>query len=226
MDAYDPATVFSSIDSRGRYAYQNQPGIAHWNLARLAECLLPLLSDSDEEAVALANQSLARFGDQFQAAYLAGMRRKLGLHGEAEGDAALAQDLLDRMAANKADFTLTFRRLGDAAADFAKDAAVQSLFDDPASYDDWALRWRDRLKGEPRGDANRLTIMRRANPAFVPRNYLVEAIIEAAVVERDFAPFEALVAVLASPFEDRAEFATYADVPPPREVPYQTFCGT
>ena len=119
MDAYDPATVFSSIDQQGRYAYGNQPRIAHWNLTRLAETLLPVLEQeagSEEAALASANEALAAFAPQFEAARTAGLRRKLGLFTEREGDAALAEDLLERMAANRADFTLTFRRLCDAAA--------------------------------------------------------------------------------------------------------------
>jgi uncharacterized protein YdiU (UPF0061 family) len=149
MDAYHPETVFSSIDRGGRYAFANQPGIAVWNLARLAEALLPLLSGQDEQAVEIAQEALAGFGPRFEAAFNAGLRKKLGLFTEQEDDGQLAADLLSRMAANQADFTLTFRRLGDAAADPAADATVRSLFADPAAYDGWAARWRQRLDREP-----------------------------------------------------------------------------
>ena len=146
MDAYDPAKVFSSIDHGGRYAYGNQPRIAHWNLARLAETLLPLLGEDEDAAVAVAQEALAGFAPQFAAAYRAGLRRKLGLGAERAGDAALAQDLLARMAENGADFTLTFRLLCDAAAGPAGDA-VCALFADPAGYDAWA----DALARAPAG---------------------------------------------------------------------------
>src|SRR6516162_5793397 len=149
MDAYDPATVFSSIDHHGRYAYGKQPGIASWNLARLAECLIPLLADDQNVAIEQAKEALASFADRFNAAYLGGLRRKLALFVEREGDAELMQDLLNRMALNKADFTLVFRRLCDAAASPEADAAVRELFENPASYDEWALRWRLRLDQEP-----------------------------------------------------------------------------
>jgi uncharacterized protein YdiU (UPF0061 family) len=226
MDAYDPATVFSSIDHHGRYAYGKQPGIASWNLARLAECLIPLLADDQNVAIEQAKEALASFADRFNAAYLGGLRRKLALFVEREGDAELMQDLLNRMALNKADFTLVFRRLCDAAASPEADAAVRELFENPASYDEWALRWRLRLDQEPQDGGARRTAMRQVNPAFIPRNHRVEAVIEAAVSARDFALFEELLAVLSAPYEDQPAFAAYADPPPPGQGIYQTFCGT
>jgi len=149
MEAYDPATVFSSIDHGGRYAYGNQPSAALWNLARLAEALLLILAQeagSEEAAVAAANEALSGFEPQYQQARMAGLRRKLGLFTEREGDEALAEDLLERMAANRADFTLTFRRLSDATASPDGDAAVRTLFTDPGAYDGWAAEWRGRRK--------------------------------------------------------------------------------
>ncbi len=226
MDAYDPATVFSSIDYYGRYAYANQPRIAHWNLTRVAECLIPLLAEDKDAALEQVKEALGGFAERFNVAYFGGLRRKFGLCQEQEGDIALMKDLLDRMAANKADFTLTFRRLCDAAADPQADSPVRELFANPVSYDDWAARWRLRLDQEPLdGDARRAG-MRRVNPAFIPRNHRVEAVIEAAVSRGDFAPFEELVAVLSAPYEDQPAFATYADPPPPSQGAYQTFCGT
>ena len=127
MDHYDPATVFSSIDEQGRYAYANQPRIALWNLTRLAECLLPLLSDDKDKAIAEAQAVLGDFAEKFNAAYQAGLRRKIGLFTARDGDEALAQDLLDAMAKNQADFTLTFRRLGDAALDPAAMTSVRAV---------------------------------------------------------------------------------------------------
>ncbi|HYZ40844.1 MAG TPA: YdiU family protein, partial [Stellaceae bacterium] len=142
MDHYDPAQVFSSIDEMGRYAYANQPRIALWNLTRLAECLLPLFSDDQEKAIAEAQEILGAFIEKFTAAYQAGLRAKIGLFTTRDGDEALVQDLLDAMARNQADFTLTFRRLSEAALYPAGDAKVRALFAEPSAYDEWAPRWR------------------------------------------------------------------------------------
>ena len=169
MDAYDPGAVFSSIDQGGRYAYANQPRIAHWNLSRLAETLLPLLGESDDGGMASAEAALAAFGPRFEAAYLGGLRRKIGLATEREGDTALVQDLLARMADNAADFTLTFRSLCAAAARPGGDGTMRSLFADGAAYDGWAVRWRARLAMEPTPLLERVAAMRRVNPAIIPR---------------------------------------------------------
>ena len=148
MDEYNPAQVFSSIDEMGRYAYANQPRIALWNLTRLAECLLPLFSDDKDKAIEQAQFILGEFAEKFTAAYQAGLRKKIGLFTARDGDEALVQDLLDAMAKNQADFTLTFRRLGDAAGDADNDS-VRAQFTDPAAFDEWAARWRQRLADEP-----------------------------------------------------------------------------
>ncbi|MEY9884688.1 YdiU family protein [Bradyrhizobium sp. USDA 329] len=224
MDAYNPAQVFSSIDEMGRYAYANQPRIALWNLTRLAECLLPLFSDEQEKAVAEAQDILGAFSDTFSAAYQAGLRRKVGLFTERDGDEALIQDLLDAMAKNQADFTLTFRKLCDAAAGDAADARAQ--FMEPGAFDEWAGRWRARLVLEPQTAAERQAAMNAVNPMFIPRNHRVEAVIQAAVNDDDYAPFEQLVKVLARPFEDQPDYAAYADPPLPDQRVLQTFCGT
>jgi uncharacterized protein YdiU (UPF0061 family) len=226
MDHYDPATVFSSIDEQGRYAYANQPRIALWNLTRLAECLLPLLSDQQDKAIAEAQSALAEFVEKFDTAYQAGLRSKLGLFTARDDDPVLVQDLLNAMTKNQADFTLTFRRLGDAALDPENDRHVRPLFADPAAYDDWAIRWRQRIGGEPQDAAVRRTAMRAVNPAFIPRNHRVEAVIEAAVNRDDFAPFEELLAVLSKPYEDQPAFTGYAEPPEPHQRVLQTFCGT
>jgi uncharacterized protein YdiU (UPF0061 family) len=226
MDAYDPATVFSSIDQGGRYAYGNQPRIALWNLTRLAEALLPLLADEQEAAIAQAQEVLGAFAPRFESAYHAGLRRKLGLATERDGDAALAGDLLTLMNENQADFTLTFRHLADAAALPEGDEAVRNLFVNPQAYDGWAARWRERLAQEPQNPAQRRTAMRAVNPAFIPRNHRVEAMIQAAVQRDDFAPFEELLRVVSRPYEDQPEFARYAAPPEPHERVHATFCGT
>jgi uncharacterized protein YdiU (UPF0061 family) len=226
MDAYDPATVFSSIDSFGRYAYGNQPRIAQWNLARLAETLLPLLAEEQEAALEAARDALTAFAPRFEAAYLGGLRRKIGLATEGEEDAPLVQDLLTRMAANGADFTLTFRRLCDAAAGPEGDVGVRALFADPAAYDAWAAGWRRRLAEEPSDAAARSAAMLAVNPAFIPRNHLVEAALDAAVGRQDFGPFEDLLEVLSHPYEARPGLERYTAPPAPEERVLQTFCGT
>ncbi|MCS3725668.1 protein adenylyltransferase SelO [Bradyrhizobium betae] len=218
MDAYNPSQVFSSIDEMGRYAYANQPRIALWNLTRLAECLLPLFGDDQDKAVAEAQDILGAFSETFSAAYQAGLRRKVGLFTEREGDEALIQDLLDAMAKNQADFTLTFRKL---AADDAR-----SEFMDPAGFDEWAGRWHARIALEPQTAVERQAAMHAVNPLFIPRNHRVEAVIQAAVNDDDYAPFDELVKVLAKPFEEQPEYAAYADPPLPDQRVLQTFCGT
>ena len=225
LDHYDPAQVFSSIDEFGRYAYANQPRIALWNLTRLAECLLPLFSDDQDTAIAEAQELLSAFAEHFNIAYKAGLRRKLGLFTERDDDQLLAQALLDAMARGRADFTLTFRRLSDAAADDSNQG-VRQLFAEPEAFDEWAGRWRTRLAQEAQSPAERGAAMRAVNPAFIPRNHRVEAVIAAAVTNDDYAPFEELVAVLAKPFSDQPAFADYANPPEPHERVCQTFCGT
>jgi serine/tyrosine/threonine adenylyltransferase len=226
MDQYDPAAVFSSIDEQGRYAYANQPRIALWNLTRLAECLLPLFSDQQDKAIEEAQLALGGFAEAFTAAYQAGLRNKLGLFTARDDDPALAQDLLDAMAKNQADFTLTFRRLSDAALDPGGDAEVRRLFAEPTAYDEWAARWRQRISDEPQDPVARQAAMRTVNPAFIPRNHLIEAVIDAAVNRDDFAPFEELLVVLSKPYEDQPTFAGYAEPPEPHQRVLQTFCGT
>ena len=226
MDHYDPAQVFSSIDEMGRYAYANQPRIALWNLTRLAECLLPLFSDDQDKAIAEAQEILGAFPETFSKAYQAGLRQKVGLFTTRDGDDALIQDLLDAMAKNQADFTLTFRKLGEAAAGDGGVADVRAQFMDPTAFDDWARRWRERTDSEPQTAAARQAVMHAVNPLFIPRNHRVEAVIQAAVNSDDYAPFEELLKVLAQPFEDRPEYADYANPPLPDQRVLRTFCGT
>jgi uncharacterized protein YdiU (UPF0061 family) len=237
MEAYDPATVFSAIDENGRYAYANQPRIALWNLTRLAEAMLPLLEQDSasqktgesriqEEAVTSANEALAAFDPQFQAARIAGLRRKLGLYTERDEDLALAEDLLERMAAHDADFTLTFRRLCDAAAGVEGDIGVRELFVVPSAYDEWAAQWRKRLADESISPDARAAAMRKANPAFIPRNHLVEEALNAAMWKQNFHPFEQLLDAVSRPYDDRPDLDRYTTPARPEERVRQTFCGT
>jgi len=237
LDEYDPAAVFSAIDRHGRYAYGNQASVGAWNLTRFAECLVPLLSDDVDTAVADANEALGDYAPAFERAHASGLRRKLGLLNEDDSDIALGQDLLKAMAENRADFTLTFRALSNAAnaaeGNDSEDRTrprvpcdVRSLFADPSAYDAWAPRWRARCEQEGIDSATRRDAMRRVNPAYIPRNHRVEAVIRAAVDAGDFAPFEELVTLLSKPFDDQPEFAEYARGPAERERVLQTFCGT
>ena len=226
LEAYEPLKVYSSIDQYGRYAYGNQPGAMLWNLARLAETLLPVLEQVEgdgEAALAWAKEALAAFAPQYEAARAAGLARKLGLTSVDGGDAALGQDLLDRMAANRADFTLTFRKLCDAAEG---NDAVRALFADPSAYDEWAAAWNRRLQQEPVSPKMRAAAMRLVNPAYIPRNHLVEAAITAAVEQDDFKPFEGVLEAVTRPFEERPGLERYAAPARPEECVVQTFCGT
>lgn len=229
LEAYDPGKVYSSIDHQGRYAYGNQPNAALWNLARLAEALLPVMVqeyESEEAAVAAANEALAAFEPQFVAARLAGLRHKLGLMTERDDDLPLAEDLLEQMAINRADFTLTFRRLCDAAAGTEGDAGVRALFANAVAYDSWAAGWRRRMEEEPMDGQARAAAMRRVNPAVIPRNHLVEAVIDAAVSRQDFKPFEDMLDAVSRPYEDRPGMERYETPARPEECVTRTFCGT
>lgn len=226
MDAYHPETVFSSIDRFGRYAYANQPGIALWNLARLAECLLPLFDPDGDAAVAIAQDVLGAFERVHAEAHLASFRAKLGLVSEEDGDRASAEDLLNRMAATGTDFTLFFRRLSNAAGDADETRALRDLFSDPAAFDAWAEIWLARLARDPQTVEQRRAAMKRANPARIPRNHRIEEAIAAAVERDDFAPFHALVDALADPFSDDPALAAYESPPRTEERVLQTFCGT
>ena len=226
MDSYDPATAFSAIDEFGRYAYGNQPTIAQSNLARFAETLLPLLDPNTERAVELANEAISTFTARFQEHWLAGMRDKLGLSSSEEGGLDLVHALLRAMHENAADFTLTFRRLCDAAADKKADANVRALFANPAAYDSWAAKWRSRLVDERLEPDARAQAMRSVNPAFIPRNHRVEQALDAAIEYGDFSPLAELLAVLSRPYEDQAAFADYANPPSVNERVFRTFCGT
>ena len=178
IDSYDPATAFSAIDEFGRYAYANQPTIAQWNLARFAETLLPIVDPNPERAGELASEAISAFSSRFQEHWLAGMRDKLGISSNERGDLDLVRALLRAMHENAADFTLTFRRLCDAAADEKADADVRAMFANPGAYDSWAARWRSRLVLDRLEPNARAQAMRNVNPAFIPRNHRVEQALE------------------------------------------------
>ncbi|TAU82738.1 protein adenylyltransferase SelO [Rhizobium leguminosarum] len=226
MDTYDPATVFSSIDQHGRYAYANQPGIGQWNLARLGETLLPLIDADPDSAVDKANAMIKSYGERFQAYWLAGMREKIGLAGEEDGDLELVQALLSLMQVQGADFTLAFRRLSDLADDDAAAPEFAASFREPEACGTWLMQWRERLSRDAQTATERTIAMRSVNPAFIPRNHRVEQVIKAAVEDGDFSLFEALLSVLSKPYEDQPGFAAYREPPKPDERVLATFCGT
>ena len=222
MDTFDPRTKFSSIDQGGRYAFGMQPKIAQWNVARLAEAILPLIEDDEEKAIDIATKRLDGFADRFGASYLEVLRAKLGLKdgGDVEGDRALADDLFERLRAGHVDHTLFFRRLSDKPEDAA------TLFDDPGAFHHWAESWQKRIARDDVAPENRRASMRRANPAFIPRNHRVEEMIAAAVQREDFAPFERLLDVLSRPYDDQPDAADFAEPAAKQDRPYVTFCGT
>jgi uncharacterized protein YdiU (UPF0061 family) len=211
MDHYSPATLFSSIDRNGRYAYGNQPRIAEWNLACFAETLLPLLHSEREEAVAIAKETIGAFSPTFQRHWLAGMRAKLGLLTEEAGDIALIEELLQWMERNQADYTNTFRALS------SERPPEELSFREPA-FIGWRSRWEARQPSLP--------LMRSHNPAVIPRNHRVEEALEAAVERSDYSVMERLLAALKAPYEDSALFERYRAPPPASDHAYQTFCGT
>ena len=219
MDAYDPGTVFSSIDRHGRYAYGNQPHIARWNLARFAGTLLPLLHEDPEKAGALAQEAISGFPDMFRRHWLSGMRAKLGLFTREAEDKDLADSLLACMHRHGADYTNTFR---DLASETLPDAP---LFRAP-DFLEWFGRWQARLARQPESRETSRERMRIRNPAVIPRNHRVEEALEAAVDRGDFNVMERLLEVLSHPYRDLPESAGYHLPPPPSEHPYQTFCGT
>ena len=223
MDAYDPGTVYSSIDHGGRYAYGSQPRIAQWNLSRLAESLLPIIDEDQDKAVEEAQAAIDSFPERFEQAYLERFRAKLGLLEAHPDDAELVESLLRAMAENGADFTNGFRALCDAAE--GKYDSIRKELGESTVANDSLRRWNERLAREDADPAVRAAVMRLANPAVIPRNHRVEAALEAAV-SGNLDPFEDLLQVLASPWEDRTDSAAFRSPPEPHEVVHQTFCGT
>jgi uncharacterized protein YdiU (UPF0061 family) len=217
MEAFNPAALYSSIDEGGRYAYRNQPVVAEWNLARLAESLLPLLHDDQEQAIALAVDSLGEFRTQYGAAWSTGMKAKLGLHKDVDDDVAspLIDELLALIQEAPVDYTSFFRNLGKAARGHAEPARGMVL--DLAAFDAWTERWR--ALGP---DAE---VMDRVNPVYIPRNHLVEEALAAATRD-DLDPLKRLLDAVTSPYDERPGLERYAAAAPEDFGPYRTFCGT
>ena len=227
LDSYHPGRTFSSIDRGGRYAFANQPRIALWNLSRLAETLLPLVNDDIEKAAAILTERLETFAERFETAYGKRMRSKLGLQNEIEGDLEMAQGLLECMAQSKVDYTNCFRRLVEVAAgaNEANEDRLVELFAEQAPIRDWLKAWRARFDQEKVSRDERVALMRRSNPAFIPRNHRIEEMI-AAATNGDMQPFERLRQVLARPYDDQPEAAELTLPPGDEQWNYRTFCGT
>ena len=238
VEAYDPKAVFSSIDTQGRYAFGNQPAIARWNLARLAESLLPLLDDDENRAMDEAMRVVDGFPALFARHLLSGQRAKLGLQraqgADDDADSALADEWLALLHAGRVDFTLAWRRLADAAA--GDDSRLRSLFADDASAPEaWLARWRERCAREDEGSSTssaavtvaRAQRMRRVSPWVIPRNHRVEEALAAASDHEDLGPFDRLLEALKHPYDETPASAPYAE-PASADVTagYRTFCGT
>ena len=216
MDVYDPATVFSSIDRQGRYAYGNQAAIAQWNLTRLAEALLPLLDADESRAVELAQTALGKYSDRFEFHWLEGMRKKIGLFTSEAGDLELIKTLLEWMQRTRADYTNTFRNLDPHSTPTNVDA----------DFREWHAQWLSRLSRQPQtlSEANQLLL--RHNPAIIPRNHKVEEALEAAVERADYEPLKRLLAVISRPYDDTEDNADFRLSPSVGSCEYRTFCGT
>lgn len=232
MDRFDPDTVFSSIDENGRYAYGNQPMMANWNLARLAETLLPLFADDTERAISLATEVLNTFPQRYQTHWLNRMRAKLGLRGNQPEDMALANDFLTAMDGQDVDYTQAFRHLGEVASSSTTEthdqalAALRARYADSAALNAWLPRWQQRIQDE-RSAAERAAAMHAVNPLYIPRNHKVEEALDAASEHGDMQPFEQLLKVIQQPFSEQADAQDYREpAPVAAAASYQTFCGT
>lgn len=219
IDNYDPNTVFSSIDQHGRYRYNNQPLMAQWNLARLAETLLPLIDPSQEKAITLAEEVIHAFPQRYQNQWMAGMRRKLGLFTEEAEDAELIATLLDWMHQQQIDYTNLFRSL-------SVDRSNEEIARHDAEFVAWHTAWKLRLSRQPGSEDTAYHIMQQSNPAIIPRNHRVEEALSAASQHGDLSPLRRLLAAVADPFADVPEFDDLRTPPAPSEHIYQTFCGT
>ncbi|MDQ0253511.1 uncharacterized protein YdiU (UPF0061 family) [Evansella vedderi] len=219
MNTYDPATVFSSIDRQGRYAYGNQPGIGGWNLARFAETLLPLLHEDEDQALEMAQDAISNYSKLFKSNWIGGMRAKLGIFNEEQGDEALIEALLGLMQKHSADFTNTFRNLT------LGELSEMELFE-AEEFKQWHKQWLERLARQDQSKDTSIELMQSKNPAVIPRNHRVEEALEAAVEQEDFSVMEQLLDVLSNPYELSPGKTEYCKLPDPSAGPYRTYCGT
>ena len=226
IDVYDPKAVFSSIDHQGRYAYENQMPMAQWNLARLAETLLPLIDEDADESVKLATVAIQEFADKYRQHWIAGMCKKMGLSVVQEGDYELISQLLTIMQVGRCDYTSSFRALSDAIDDGEGVKEFKALFNNASDVDRWMQAWQRRAKEEPLTSKARVDLMNSVNPLYIPRNHIIEAVLKAAESQADYEPFERLMHVLAKPFVKQSDAEDYTKPAPNEFGAYKTFCGT
>lgn len=227
MDTFNPETVYSSIDRGGRYAYGNQPAIAQWNLSWLAQSLLPLLAENEKQAVEIAQDALNSFADLYQHAYDTAMCKKLGISAETPVNLMLRQNLLDLMSKEQCDFTLCFRFLAEnLVPSDTHPPGISDFFQLPSAFNPWMEQWRRQVDKENANLSAVQADLLAINPAFIPRNHLVEEVIERATTHNDFSPFHSLADLLESPFDYHPDHRSYAQPPRPEEVVENTFCGT
>ncbi|MED2040022.1 YdiU family protein [Bacillus wiedmannii] len=219
MDNYDQGTVFSSIDTQGRYAYGNQPYMAAWDLARLAESLIPILHEDEEEALKIAQDEISKFSVQYENLWFLGMKKKLGLFSSEEQDQSLIEQLLKMMEKHKADYTNTFRSLT------LNTIENTALFESP-EFKEWYKLWQSRLERQEESKENAYEMMKNNNPSIIPRNHRVEEALEAAVTNGDYSVMEKLLEALSNPYAYATEQEEYCVPPASTNRPYRTFCGT
>jgi uncharacterized protein YdiU (UPF0061 family) len=224
IDNYNPAAVYSSIDKQGRYALQNQPPIAQWNLARFAEALLPLIDSDQEHAVELASDVLNDFPEEYSNCWLQGMRCKLGLNNSQENDLELVNDLLSELHVQQVDYTCFFRDLAKLL--LTDNKVVYKHFSNVMNFNQWLSRWHDRLAHDELTSAESVDLMNQINPIYIPRNHKVEEVIEAAMLNEDFSKFEILLEILSHPYQEQPGNNEYAQPAPKEFGAYKTFCGT
>ena len=224
MDAYDPATVFSSIDVNGRYAYGNQPAILTWNLTRLAETLIPLVNKDKDESIKLLTEVLQLIKPVYTNYWLSLMRSKIGLSKEEQNDIELITNLLEIMEEEKADFTNSFRLLSKAL--IGDTQSIRKLFNNSRRFDGWIMIWQERISQEGVAEEKIASSMDKVNPMYIPRNHKVEEALEASVFDNDMKPFNKLYSVLQNPYNEIIGLESFAKPAPESNIPYKTFCGT
>ncbi|MDC0923849.1 protein adenylyltransferase SelO family protein, partial [Gammaproteobacteria bacterium] len=224
MDAYDPATVFSSIDVNGRYAYGNQPAILTWNLTRLAETLIPLVNKDKDESIKLLTEVLQLIKPVYTNYWLSLMRSKIGLSKEEQNDIELITNLLEIMEEEKADFTNSFRLLSKAL--IGDTQSIRKLFNNSRRFDGWMMIWQERISQEGVAEEKIATSMNKINPIYIPRNHKVEEVLKAVVNENDMKPFSSLYSILQNPYKEIIGLESFSEPAPESNIPYKTFCGT
>lgn len=225
MERYDPATVFSSIDHAGRYAYANQPSIAQWNLSRLAETLIRLIDSDHEAAISAVTEKLDTFPTRYLHHWATGMAAKLGLTGQSEGDDELLDGFTQLLQAQRVDYTTSFRALAQHLR--GEEAQLTSLFADSDSLNVWLTAWQSRLATQGIDDNTVADSMDQVNPIYIPRNHLVEQVLEASEQDGDLEPFRQLLEAVTSPFDERDGMKRFSEpAPDDFDRTYQTYCGT